>query len=203
MERTGTSRSCLRRPPIKRCSGSWSLAAAPVAWLAAGSEIVAPARQAAVPDNGQWIPMRPTRRARSPRSRRLARPRPGPCSARQERGLKHRAAHETRTIPIPPSRPGRPAGAARRSRNNWAIGSSGSAGRSGTPGPAAAPRLLPASMPGVPGPSPSGAAQPAAGAAQFAAGHGDQRVFTLAAYRQTRRTPPLLLHAGHSRLARP
>jgi hypothetical protein len=28
MERTGTSRSCIRRPLIKRCSGSWSLAAA-------------------------------------------------------------------------------------------------------------------------------------------------------------------------------
>jgi hypothetical protein len=26
MERTGTSRSCIRRPLIKRCSGSWSLA---------------------------------------------------------------------------------------------------------------------------------------------------------------------------------
>ena len=35
---------------------SWSLAAAPAAWLAAGSEIVALARQVAVPDNGQWIP---------------------------------------------------------------------------------------------------------------------------------------------------
>ena len=56
MEPMGTSRSCIRRPLIKRCSGSWSLAAAPVAWLAAGSEIVALARQAAVPDNGQWIP---------------------------------------------------------------------------------------------------------------------------------------------------
>ena len=56
MERTGISRSCIRRPLIKRCSGSWSLAAAPVALLAAGSEIVALARQAAVPDNGQCIP---------------------------------------------------------------------------------------------------------------------------------------------------
>jgi len=32
------------------------LAAAPAAWLAAGSEIVALARRAAVPDNCQWIP---------------------------------------------------------------------------------------------------------------------------------------------------
>src|SRR5215472_18918273 len=30
MERTGTSRSCFRRPLIKRCSGNWSLAAGPI-----------------------------------------------------------------------------------------------------------------------------------------------------------------------------
>src|SRR5215471_6792440 len=30
MERTGTSRSFIRRPLIKRCSGSWSLAAGPI-----------------------------------------------------------------------------------------------------------------------------------------------------------------------------
>src|SRR6266487_3796475 len=56
MERTGTSRSCIRRPLIKRCRGSWSLAATPAGWRAAGSEIVALAPQAAVPDNGQRIP---------------------------------------------------------------------------------------------------------------------------------------------------